>query len=94
MTDSDLVDFFKKCRMSGLKRTEDGKTGVIFVKDNACKDKQFTMDKQDFSVMRSEEHLDAIYKEAGFTIVSKFDQDRMPDELMPIVCWTLKPNYN
>ena len=73
MTDEDLVDFFKKCRLEGLNKTEDDKTGIIFVKDNATKDKQFTMDKDDFSVMRTEEHLDAIYAEAGFTIVSKFD---------------------
>ena len=69
MTDTDLVDFFKKCRLNGLNKTEDGKTGLIFVKDNATQDKVFTCDKQDFSVMRTEEHLDAIYQEAGFTVL-------------------------
>ena len=73
MTDTDLVDFLIKCKADGLKKNEDGKTGIIFIKDNACKDKYFKLDRDDFSVMRSEEHLDAIYKEAGFTIVSKFD---------------------
>ena len=36
LTDIDLVEFFKKCKTDGLSKKDDGKTGLIFVKDNAC----------------------------------------------------------
>ena len=63
------------------------------MKDNACQDEQFILDKQDSSVMRSEEQIDAVFKYAGYEILAKHIQENMPEDLMPIICYTLKPVF-
>ena len=94
LTDEDLIQFLVNCREKGLKRSKDSeRTGLIFVKDNACQDEQFILDKQDSSVMRSEEQIDAVFKYAGYEILAKHIQENMPEDLMPIICYTLKPVF-
>ena len=95
LTDDDLIQFLVNCKENGLRKPEGSdKTGLIFVKDNATQDEQFILDKADSSVMRTEEQIDAIFKYAGYKIIAKFTQEDMPEDLMPIICYTLKPDYS
>ena len=94
LLDTDFIDFLKKAKRDGLLRTKDGKTGLVFIKDNCCKDSTWLLDRDDNSVARTDKQFDEIFKASGFTVMSKFDQMDMPDELMPITCFILKPNYD
>ena len=86
------MDFLKKCKVDGLKKTDQGKSGLIFVKDNVCKEQSFAFDKVDKSIIRSEQQFDAIFADAGYTVIKKFDEENMPGEIVPIICYILKPN--
>ena len=73
MTDADLLDFLRSAKADGLVRKEFGKTGLIFIKDNAQKDKHFLLDRDDNSVMRSIEQFEAIFEDAGYNILKEFE---------------------
>ena len=92
MTDSDLAEWLVRAREDGLNRTEDGKTGLIFVKENVA-GSSFILDKSDNSVMRTDKQFHAIFEDAGYTITKQFLQRGMPNELHHISCFVLRPNY-
>ena len=56
LTDSDLSQFLVKTRESSLNRTSDGKTGLVFVKENVA-GASFILDKSDNSVMRTDKQF-------------------------------------
>ena len=92
LTDSDLSEFLAKTKRDGLNRTEDGKTGLIFVKENVAGG-EFILDKSDNSVMRTNKQFETIFQASGYTIMKQFIQKGMPKELHHISCFVLKPNF-
>ena len=92
LTDPDLAEWLAKAKEGGLNRTEDGKTGLIFVKENVAGG-QFILDKSDNSVMRTDRQFHAIFEDAGYTVMKQFYQKGMPGELHHISCFVLRPNY-
>ena len=60
LTDTDLMEFLIKTRETGLKVGENGKSGLVFVKENVA-GKQFIVDKDDNSIMRTEKQFSAIF---------------------------------
>ena len=91
MTDNDLRDFLIRARTEGLNKTSDGRSGLIFVKENVA-GSSFILDRSDNSVMRTDEQFNAIFEDAGYTILKKFYQEGMPDEIHHISCFVLRPN--
>ena len=91
LTDSDLSQFLIKTRESGLNRTSDGKTGLVFVKENVA-GASFILDKSDNSVMRTDKQFLAIFEDAGYTVMKQFYQKGMPRELHHISCFVLRPS--
>ena len=75
-----------------MNRTEDGKTGLIFVKENVSGG-EFILDKSDNSVMRTNKQFETIFQASGYTIMKQFIQKGMPKELHHISCFVLKPNF-
>ena len=71
---------------------ENGKSGLLFVKENINNDGKTVIDRQDNSVMRSEKGFEAIFSEAHLRIVQKTYQKGMPRELNRIACWVLAAN--
>ena len=53
LTDNDLVEFLEKTKKTGLVQSDDGKTGLVFVKENVAAG-EFIVDKTDNSIMRTE----------------------------------------
>ena len=78
LTDADLVSFLKKAN-SHLKRTMvpsplgGFKQGLLFVKENVHTD-NFLVDREDNSIMRTQQHFEAIFEDAGFRVLRQFNQ--------------------
>lgn len=69
LTDRDLL-LFLKATASHLEKTDDGRSGLLFVKENVCPG-QFLVDTQDHSVMRTCEQFEALFEAAGLVVVSQ-----------------------
>ncbi len=94
MTDEDLLEYLINTRNNLEESSEIGpdgkrKSGLIFVKENVCRDR-FLIDKQDNSVMRTQEQFDALFEDAGLETLTQFYQKGFPEELYPIACYVLR----
>lgn len=58
LTDKDSVEFLRKCKAAL------NQGGVIAMKENLAQ-KCFIIDKEDCSIIRSEEHFNAIFEAVG-----------------------------
>lgn len=61
LTDNDIAEFLQKTKEEGLSSSEDGKTGLIFIKENVHVGNTFLLDKSDNSVMRSNDLFVALF---------------------------------
>ena len=61
LTDNDIAEFLTRANREGLTKGENGKTGLIFVKENVHAG-TFLLDKSDNSVMRTHEQFQAIFQ--------------------------------
>ncbi|EEB11812.1 conserved hypothetical protein [Pediculus humanus corporis] len=84
LTDSDLINFFKRCKR-GLR-----KNGIIVVKENVSSE-NLIMDEQDSSVTRSNNVFLNIFKEANLNIVKQSKQANFPKQLMCVKLFALQP---
>lgn len=66
LTDEDLLEFLMKTKKA-LKQ-EGGKSGLLFVKENVHEG-TFLLDKEDNSIMRTTEHFEALFVDAGFEVL-------------------------
>ena len=60
LTDNDIAEFLVKTKNNGLTSDAEGKTGLIFVKENVHAG-TFLLDKSDNSVMRTNDQFMAIF---------------------------------
>jgi len=92
ITDADLVEFFTRAKphlTNSEELTAQGKSGLIFVKENVNAGK-FLIDREDNSIMRTEEHFRALFEEAGYQILKQFYQKGFPKDLYDISCYVIR----
>lgn len=77
LTDSDLVSFLQRIQ-TGLKPN-----GMICIKEN-IRWKGFEVDKDDYSVTRSEKHFRLAFKSAGLRVIKHRLQRNFPDDLFRV----------
>lgn len=77
LTDQDLVSFLQRIQ-SGL-----APNGVICIKEN-IKRKGFIVDKDDYSVIRSEKHFRLAFKSAGLKVIKHSLQNNFPEDLYKV----------
>ncbi|BES88648.1 protein N-terminal methyltransferase [Nesidiocoris tenuis] len=85
LTDSDLVEFMKKCQNS---LTEEG---VIIIKENLTSTGNVEVDSVDSSVTRPLNRLEEIFNSAGLEIVSQMYQKNFPKGLYPVIMMAMRP---
>mmetsp|Transcript_43474 Transcript_43474/g.31298 ORF Transcript_43474/g.31298 Transcript_43474/m.31298 type:complete len:98 (+) Transcript_43474:501-794(+) len=76
LTDPDLKDYLIRTR-DNMHIAEDGRKGIVFIKENIYDD-GFVHDKDDNSVVRSDQHFRAIFKEAGYEVLAHKHQKGFP----------------
>lgn len=84
LTDEDLQTFLIKCREN---LADDN--SMIFVKENVH-ESSFYVDKDDNSVVRSDDLFQEIFEKAGFTVVKHIYQKGFPKELYRISLYALR----
>lgn len=84
LTDSDLVDFFRRCR-KGL-----SPNGIMCVKENVKDGSERDFDEQDSSWTRLREELEKLMEESGFRIVKKQKQRGFPKALYDVYMYALQ----
>lgn len=84
LTDDDLVSFLRECQKCLRKN------GLICIKDNVARE-GFLVDKEDSSVMRSDEYLKSQFVKAGLTVLRETEQVDFPKEIFPVRTYALKP---
>jgi len=85
LTDLDMVAFFKKAAAS----LRPG--GLICVKDNISKI-GFYLDKDDNSINRTPQMVEALIKEAGLLLVKSEVQQGFPAEIFPVMFFAISNN--
>lgn len=86
LTDADLLSFLQRAAQN--LKTKNDKQGLIFVKENVHETKVL-VDRVDNSIMRTEAHFEHLFREAGLVVVSKKQQENLPDELHNVSCFVL-----
>eukprot|EP01134_Creolimax_fragrantissima_P002789 CFRG2789T1 len=86
LKDDDLVEFFARCK-KGLKPD-----GYIVVKENVTRkgDKEFWLDREDSSIVRSNDSFIAIFLRAGLKVLRQQEQLTFPKELFPVNMYALQ----
>ena len=84
LTDSDLVDFFKRCR-TGLTPE-----GVIIIKENVAPSETRDFDADDSSYTRPKELLVILILKSGLTIVTQQKQKGFPKGLYEVYMFAMK----
>jgi protein N-terminal methyltransferase len=77
LTDEDLISFLQRIK-TGL-----APNGVICIKEN-IKRKGFLVDKDDYSVVRSEKHFKLAFQAAGLRVVKHVLQKNFPEDLFKV----------
>jgi protein N-terminal methyltransferase len=67
---------------------------LIFVKENIHVGRKFLVDPDDQSIMRTDKHFKALFKEAGLDILEQSYQKDMPEDLHKVCCYVLRNNAN
>ena len=84
LTDDDLVEFLIKCRQNL------SSNGLIVAKENVSEGVSY-LDKSDNSVARTRAEFEDIFKRAGLSIEKNGVQQGLPEGLMEVRMWVLKP---
>merc|ERR1711916_256125 len=83
LTDSDLAAFLSHCKA----HLNDG--GIIFFKENCSNGDEFTVDKDDSSLTRSDKHYKQCFEAAGVSVVGEVGQKEWPSDLFPVTMYAL-----
>ena len=84
LTDTDLVLFLKRLKTSLTS------TGLIFVKENIMKKgRGFFFDREDNSLIRTEEQFLEIFKLSGFHMIFSQLETNLPEGLFPVKTFVL-----
>ena len=84
LTDADFLVMFEKAK-AALKLG-----GLIFVKENICKE-GFIVDKEDSSLTRSNAYMLDLFEKANLTLLQSVKQKNFPKELFDVRLYCLKP---
>ncbi|PNW82111.1 hypothetical protein CHLRE_06g274400v5 [Chlamydomonas reinhardtii] len=84
LTDVDFISLFQRAAV-GLKPD-----GLIFVKENICKD-GFVVDNDDSSLTRSNSYMLDLFEKAGVQVLYNVKQRNWPKELFEVRMYVLKP---
>uniref|UniRef100_A0A0G4FQ34 Alpha N-terminal protein methyltransferase 1 n=1 Tax=Chromera velia CCMP2878 TaxID=1169474 RepID=A0A0G4FQ34_9ALVE len=86
LTDPDLDSFLKRCKRA-LKPN-----GVICLKENVVVgvDGKFHIDKDDNSIMRTDEHYRVLIKKAGLQLLCEMRQPKFPKGLFPVFMFAFR----
>ena len=93
LTDDDLIAALKESADHLTTHPETGHSGLIFVKENV-KNRDFVVDKDDNSVIRSVIYFNKIFEAAGLEIIHSSYQPGWPKDLYEIVLWVLRKKKN
>ncbi|XP_075041181.1 N-terminal Xaa-Pro-Lys N-methyltransferase 1 isoform X1 [Mixophyes fleayi] len=74
LTDSDLVEFLKRCKV-GLRPN-----GIVVIKDNMAQE-GVIMDDVDSSICRDMDVVRRLIRQAGFAVLAQEKQENFPDEI-------------
>jgi len=85
LTDEDLVSFLQRCK-KGLR----GPNGMIFVKENVIIEGQWTVDRDDNSISRTDGMYKEIFKKAGLVLQEERRQAAWPKDLVPVKMYALR----
>ncbi|PSS19304.1 Alpha N-terminal protein like [Actinidia chinensis var. chinensis] len=85
LTDDDFVSFFKRAK-GGLKPG-----GLFVLKENIAR-AGFVLDKEDWSVTRSDSYFKELFQHCGLHIYKSKDQKGFPEELFPVKMYALTPD--
>ena len=64
--------------------------GLIFVKENICKE-GFIVDKEDSSLTRSNQYMLDLFEKANLSLLQSVKQKNFPKELFDVRIYCLKP---
>eukprot|EP01083_Nonionella_stella_P047947 128400_1 len=85
LTDEDLVQFLRRC-----KTALDGQ-GIIVVKENHTRPGQgFYLDLNDCSMVRSREHFEELFSDAGLETLRCSEQTDLVPGMYPVRMWALR----
>eukprot|EP00386_Alphamonas_edax_P002653 GDKI01008026.1.p1 GENE.GDKI01008026.1~~GDKI01008026.1.p1 ORF type:complete len:282 (+),score=83.03 GDKI01008026.1:20-865(+) len=84
LTDKDLIDFLHRCREA----LRPG--GVICFKENVVLDGGFHVDKDDNSIMRTDQHYRDLFEQAGMTLLCDMRQPNFPKALFPVYMYCVR----
>ncbi|KAL3698142.1 hypothetical protein R1sor_012218 [Riccia sorocarpa] len=82
LTDADVMEFFNRAKL-GLKRG-----GFIVLKENIAKSR-FVLDKEDFSVTRSDQYFRDLFQQGGLHVYQHRKQTGFPRELFEVHMYCL-----
>ncbi|KAL3678367.1 hypothetical protein R1sor_021323 [Riccia sorocarpa] len=82
LTDADVIEFFNRAKL-GLKRG-----GFIVLKENVAKS-GFVLDKEDFSVTRSDQYFRDLFQQGGLHVYQHRKQTGFPRELFEVHMYCL-----
>jgi len=85
LPDDDLVQFLERCR-----DTLRG-DGMICCKDNVVLDGAWVIDREDNSIVRTDEQYKAIFRRAGLEVLHEMKQTCWPPQLLPVKMYALRP---
>ena len=83
LTDDDLVLFLIRCKDALTA------TGIIVAKENNSRE-GFYLDKDDFSITRSDDHFKKLFADAGLTVAKVETQYGFPKQLYPVKMYALR----
>jgi protein N-terminal methyltransferase len=84
ITDADVQIMFSRARL-GLKPD-----GLIFVKENICKD-GFIVDNEDSSLTRSNAYMIELFEKSNMQLIQSSKQRNFPKDLFDVRMYVLKP---
>ncbi|GMR31917.1 hypothetical protein PMAYCL1PPCAC_02112, partial [Pristionchus mayeri] len=85
LTNSDFVDFFKRCK-EGIREN-----GIICLKDNLSGRSDVVFDDEDHSWTRHEALIKELFTQAGLSIVASETQRGFPQGMYPVKMFAMKP---
>eukprot|EP00455_Lapot_gusevi_P050212 TRINITY_DN723_c0_g1_i2.p1 TRINITY_DN723_c0_g1~~TRINITY_DN723_c0_g1_i2.p1 ORF type:complete len:316 (+),score=108.75 TRINITY_DN723_c0_g1_i2:79-948(+) len=83
LTDDDMVRWLQRCK-EGLTAN-----GYICLKENTARN-GFYLDKDDFSITRTDEHFRQIFQKAGLQVAKSILQSGFPKQLFPVRIYALR----
>eukprot|EP00929_Paragymnodinium_shiwhaense_P029392 TRINITY_DN16850_c0_g1_i1.p1 TRINITY_DN16850_c0_g1~~TRINITY_DN16850_c0_g1_i1.p1 ORF type:complete len:257 (+),score=54.65 TRINITY_DN16850_c0_g1_i1:85-855(+) len=85
LPDDDLLRFLERCRQA-LRPN-----GIVCMKENVVIDGNWVVDREDNSIMRTDEQYRDIFKRAGFELWHELRQACWPPDLFPVMMYAYRP---